>query len=160
MKSSKLLICVLGLTLSGWSVAKAVEQPELSATYQDMFQAAWDKAGEGELPVYECTRVVSTASKMLSGQATAAAEAQQAYKACYVDAILNYTDAFFKAHNRAAVVEGDKPSGCSSYSRYLLGHVGSLEAYAERFDLTVNDLNQEISARLIEPASLCSIEFN
>lgn len=160
MKSSKLLICAIGLALSGWSAANAVEQPQLSAIYQESFQKAWSKTAEGELPVYECTQLVGTAKKMLSKPGAAAAEAQQAYKACYVDAILNYTDAFFKAHNRAAIIEGDKPSGCSSYSRYLLGHVGSLEVYAERFGLTTSDLNQELSARLMEPASLCEIVFN
>lgn len=160
MKSNKLLVFVISLTLSGWSMAGTINKPSLSTTYQDSFAAAWSKTEQGELPVYECAQVVGTASKMLSAKEETNLEAQHAYKACYVDAILNYSEAFFKQHNHSAMADDNKPNGCSLYARYLTGHVVSLEVYAERFGLSTYDLNQEISEKLREPASLCEVALN
>jgi len=159
-KLKTLLILTMSVGLSGLSLADDNIKPNLSKTYQESYQAAWDKAGEGELPVYECTRVVTTASKMLSEKEETNIEAQQAYKACYVDAILHYTDTYFKLRDNSTIGEDAKPNGCSLYSRYLKGHVISLEAYAERFDLTVNDLNNEIHEKLLDTASLCKVDLN
>lgn len=156
---SKLLICAIGLTFSGLAGAATLDKPNLSATYQASFQGAWDKTAAGELPVYECTQIAGAATKMLS-EKTTAVEAKQAYKACYVDAILNYSEAFFKLNNHASIEENGKPYGCTLYSRYLKGHVVSLEAYAERFGFSTTELNNEINTRLQEPASLCLVVLN
>ncbi|HHX33716.1 MAG TPA: hypothetical protein GX719_00390 [Gammaproteobacteria bacterium] len=161
MKKNMLLILIISFAFSGWSQANENNKPNLSTTYEQMFQAVWDKAAEGELPVYECERVVGTASKMLSEKKDQNGEAQQAYKACYVDAILHYTDAFFNLRNNSSIDSAEnKPYGCELYTRYLTGHVMSLEAYADRFDLSVTDLNKQINERLSETASLCQVELN
>ena len=156
---TKLLICAIGLTFSGLAGATTLDKPNLSATYQASFQGAWNKAAAGELPVYECTQISGAATKMLSEKSTAV-EAKQAYKACYVDAILNYSEAFFKLNNHASIEKDGMPYGCSLYSRYLKGHVVSLESYAERFGFSTTELNNEINTRLQEPASLCQVALN
>ena len=160
MRIKFFLIFVICLVTNGWSFASDINQPSLSITYKERFQLAWDKAGEGELPVYECARVVGTATKILSEDKKSNSEAQQAYKACYVDAILKYTNAFFKMHNRSLLGENNKPSGCPSYSRYLTAHVVSLDVYAGRFGLASSDLNNEIKEKLDEPASLCEVSLD
>ncbi len=156
---SKLLICAIGLTFSGLAGATTLDKPNLSATYQASFQGAWNKTAAGELPVYECTQIVGTATRMLS-EPTTAVEAKHAYKACYVDAILNYSEAFFKLNDHASIEKDGMPYGCSLYSRYLKGHVVSLETYAERFGFSATQLNHEINTRLQEPASLCQVALN
>ena len=160
MKRKTSLMLFLSLAVSGWAVAGDINKPEVSALYQDSFQAAWNKAGEAELPVYECARVVGTATKMLAESSSVKGEAQHAYKACYVDAVLNYTNAFFKLRDNSSIGDNNKPNGCPLYARYLTAHVVSLEASAERFGFSAHDLNQEINKRLEVPASLCHVELN
>lgn len=160
MKKNILLIFFICLSFSGLSQASDNNKPTLSKTYEEIFQVAWDKAGEGELPVYECARVVGTASKMLSEKKDQNNEAQQAYQACYVDAILHYTDAFFELRDNSTIETDNKPNGCPLYSRYLTAHVISLDVYAERFDLSADALNKQINKRLSNTASLCQVALN
>lgn len=160
MKKNILLIFAFGLSLSGLSQAGEHVKPTLSKTYEEMYQAVWNKAGEGELPVYECARVIGTASKMLTDNKDQNNEAQQAYKACYVDAILHYSDAFFELRDNSTIDRDSKPNGCPLYSRYLTAHVVSLDTYAERFNLTAEELNKQINERLGEAASLCQVALD
>lgn len=160
MKSNTLLILVLSFAISGLSQASDVTKPNLSESYQGNFQAAWNKATEGELPVYECGGVINTATKMVSQGKDVNNEAQQAYKACYVDAFLHYTNAFFALRDNTELAKDNKPIGCELYSRYIKAHITSLETYAEKFDLSAGDLNNQISENLSATASLCEIQIN
>lgn len=160
MKNNRLLILMFSFAISGASQASEITQPDLSKTYQDSFQAAWNKAAEGELPVYECGSVVNTATKMVSQGKDVNNEAQHAYKACYVDVFLHYTNAFFALRDNTALAEDNKPIGCELYSRYIKAHIASLDTYAERFDLNTADLNNQLSEKLSPTASLCKIELN
>lgn len=159
MKVKMLLVFVMGLGLSGLSHASASNTLNVSSTYQKSVQVAWNKASEGELPVYECASVVGTASKMVTEKKDKNNEAQQAYKACYVDVFLNYTDAFFALRDNAEIADDNKPRGCPLYNRYLKAHTTSLTAYADRFNLNTDDLNNLISEGLSETASLCQSAF-
>lgn len=160
MKSNTLLILIFSFAISGLSQASDITKPNLSETYQGNFQAAWNKATEGELPVYECGGVINTATKMVSQGKDVNNEAQQAYKACYVDAFLHYTNAFFALRNNTELAEDNKPIGCELYSRYIKTHITSLVTYAERFNLNTDDLNSQLSENLSATASLCEIEIN
>ncbi len=160
MKTKILLVFAMSFGLSSLSQANDNNTLNVSPTYQTRVQIAWDKASEGELPVYECGSVVSAASKMVSEKKDKNNEAQQAYKACYVDVFLHYTDAFFDLRNNTKIGENNEPIGCALYTRYLNSYTTSLETYAERFDLSAEKLNKQILANLSEPASLCQNTFN
>ncbi len=156
MKVKVLSACVLGLALGG--LAQAADMPEVAEPYQKSFGAAWAKVVEGELPVYECTHVVGMAAKNVQEQATAE-EARKAFRACYVESAVRYSDAFFKLHQNDTIGDDGKPIGCSMYNRYLNGHVGSMEVQAEKFGFAAADLNDEILQRVNETAASCKIRL-
>ena len=160
MKSNTLLILIFSFAISGLSQASEITKPDLSDTYQAKFQAAWDKAAEGELPIYECGGLVTTATKMVSQGKDVNNEAQSAYKACYVDAFLHYTNAFFAPRDNKELAADNKPIGCELYSRYIHAHITSLDIYAERFALNADDLNNQLSEKLSPTASSCQIKIN
>ena len=160
MKNKMLLICAMSFGLSGWSQASEHAKPNLAEPYQKIFQAVWDTAGEGELPIYQCGSVVGTASKMLAAKLDKNNEAQQAYKACYVDALLHFSNAYFALRDNSEIGENNKPRGCLLFARYLKMGTSSLAVYADRFDLSLDDLNNQISDGLGEAASLCQNTFD
>lgn len=158
MKVKALSVCVLGLALGGIAQASEVPMPRVADIYQQSFTAAWNQVSRGELPVYECTHVAGIASRMVKDEKTAA-DARQAYKACYVDSIVRFSDAYFTLHHHAEIADSGKPYGCDMYGRYLQGHVTSLETLAERFGYTTSELNGEISTRLNDLAQACEVEL-
>lgn len=160
MKSKMLLIFVISCGLSGWSQASNNTKPNLAKPYQKSFQAVWDTAGQGEMPIYECGSVVGTASKMVAEKQDKNNEAQQAYKACYVDAFLHYSDAYFALRDNSVIGEDNKPRGCMLFARYLKMSTSSLAVYADRFNLSLNDLNKQIVDGFGDAASLCENTFD
>lgn len=157
MKLKMLSVCVLGLTLGG--LAQAAEpMPKVAEPYQKSFSAAWTKVAEGELPVYECTHVIGVAAKNLDVAANAEA-ARQAYKACYVDSAVRYSEAFFTLHQNDTIGDDGKPIGCSMYDRYLNGHIGSMVVQAPKFGFAAEELNQEILQRVNKVAASCEVKL-
>lgn len=157
MKLQALSVCVLGLVLGGL-VQAAEPMPQLDGPYQKSFTAAWNKAAEGELPIYECTQLIGIAVKNAGEEAEGEA-ARQAYKACYVDSAVRYSEAFFKLRQNDQAGDDGKPIGCNMYARYLNGHVGSMVVQAGRFGFTAEELNQEILQRLNEVATSCEVKL-
>jgi len=156
MKVKALLTAALGLMFCGVVNAAAVAEPTVSADYQKSFGAAWSKAGEGELPVYECIHTAGLASKAISAGADVQ-EAQNAYEACYVKAALHYSDAYFKLRNNSEMSEDGKPYGCKAYAKYLNAHVAALASYLDKFELDARALNSNITQQLNETASACQV---
>lgn len=157
MKAKLLSACILSLALGGLAQAGQA-MPNVAQPYQKSFNAAWIKVTEGELPVYECTHVIGVAAKNVE-QSTTAEAARQAFKACYVDSAVRYSDAFFKLHQNDKIGDDGKPIGCNMYDRYLNGHVGSMVSQVPKFGFTAEGLNEEILQRINEVAASCQIKL-
>jgi|SRR5690554_3219658 len=158
MNVKMLSVCMLGVVLAGPALADAA-MPGVAEPYLKSFQGAWEKSSEGDLPVYECTHIAGLAAKHVAEKATAAA-ARQAYKACYVDAALRYSEAFFKLHSNAVITDDGKPLGCQMYSRYIKGHVVALESYLDKIGFTAAELNAEIGQKLDTVSASCEVDLN
>lgn len=153
MKAKVLTAALLGLGLT--SLAHAQDSmPKVAQPFQTSMQAVWKQVTKAELPVYECTQVVGTASRMVADGKNIN-DARQAFRACYVDSAVRFSEAYFKKLHHAELAENGKPYGCDMYSRYLKGHVGSMETQVERFDLKADELNQEILSRINSTAQSC-----
>lgn len=157
MQAKPIVATVLGLVLATPLMASQAT-PQVAAPYQKSFGMAWDKVNEGELPVYECIHVADIAARE-AGQAAALADARQAYKLCYVDAAVRYSDAFFLRNGNAEVVENGKPRGCTMYERYLRGHVASLEARLDVLGFNAAELNRDITNQLGSVPASCGISL-
>lgn len=154
----KLRILSFGVLALSMTAQAEQPMPTLAAPYQTSFQAAWNQVSQAELPVYECTQVVGIASREVKNQNTSA-DANRAYKACYVDSILRYSETYFQKLHHAELAADGKPYGCDMYARYLQGHVGSLEVLAERFGYEAHALNQEILSQLDGSAARCNVQL-
>jgi len=154
MKNKMLLLLLASLLVTGCSESDAGGQFGLSEPYQKYFEEAWAVSSQGKPPLQECARVVGTATGMFAAKKDKNNEAQQAYEACYVDAFVNYANAYFALEDNA-VIEGDEPKGCLMYERSLRMHKSSLDSYAERFNLDLQDLDARIRQGLGEAAALC-----
>lgn len=157
MKMKVVSACAIGLALSGLARAE-VEMPAVAEPYQKSFQAAWRQVGAGELPVYECTHVAMVAARKLEDPQTVE-DARKAFKACYVDSIVRYSEAYFALRNNADIAEDGKPYGCNMYEQYIKGHVASLEAYLDRMGFSASELNAEITQRLDKVPASCGVEL-
>lgn len=159
MKMKSLLAATLLLTAGSLTHAAEAGMPQLAEPYQKSFQAAWEQVNAGELPVYECMHVVGVAAKQVGDPATAES-ARQAFRACYVDAILRYSDTYFKLRHNAEISDDGKPYGCNMYDRYLKGHVVSMESQVEKLGYNVSALNRDVLDTLNESAKLCQVELD
>lgn len=155
MQAKTLAATVLGLMLAV-PVMAGDAAPQVAEPYQKSFGMAWDKVNEGELPVYECIHVADIAAREAAKPA-ALADARQAYKLCYVDLAVRYSDTFFQRNNNAETVENGKPRGCTMYERYLRGHVVSLEARLDVLGFNAAELNREITGQLGAVPASCGI---
>lgn len=150
----------LGLILSGLvQGASATAMPQVAEPYQQSLQKAWAQVSRGELPVYECTQLAGHAAREMPDK-NAVAAARQAYKACYVDAAVRYSDAYFKLRNNAQLTEDNKPLGCTMYSRYIKGHVASLASHLDTFGFSAAELNSEITQKLDATSAQCQVDLN
>lgn len=157
MKAKVLSLCLLGLVAGG--VAQAEEaMPKVAVEYQKGLQAAWDASAAGELPVYECAYVAGVAAIHVE-EKKEVEEARKAYKACYVDTAVRYSEAYFKLRSNAELGEDGKPLGCTMYAKYINGHVSALESYLKKFGFTADELNAEIGQRLDATSSRCEVDL-
>lgn len=156
MKINMLALVLASFLLSGCGDSSASgDQFGLGKPYHEYFKEAWATSSQGKPPLTECARVVGMATGMFTAQKDKNNEAQQAYEACYVDAFVNYANAYFALDNNA-VIEGDEPKGCAMYERSLRMHKSSFDSYAERFNLDLHDLDARIRQGLGETAALCT----
>lgn len=155
MKNKMLCLLLASGLVTGCSKSNADSQIELGKPYQDYFKEAWAVSSQGQPPLKECARVVGMAAGMFTAKKDKNNEAQQAYEACYVDAFVNYANAYFALADNA-VIEGDEPKGCMMYERSLRMHKSSLDSYAERFNLDLQNLDARIGQGLGETAALCT----
>ena len=154
MKNKILYLLFVSWLVTGCSESNADSQLELGEPYQAYFKEAWTVSNQGQPPLQECARVVGTAAGMFTAKKDKNNEAQHAYEACYVDAFVNYANAYFALEDNA-VIEHGEPKGCLMYERSLRMHKSSLDSYAERFNLDLQDLDARIRQGLGEAAALC-----
>lgn len=154
MKNKVLCLLFASWLVAGCSESNTDSQLGLGEPYQAYFKEAWAASSQGQPPLQECARVVGTAAGMFTAKKDKNNEAQHAYEACYVDAFVNYANAYFALEDNA-VIEHGAPKGCLMYERSLRMHKSSLDSYAERFNLDLQDLNARIRQGLGEAAALC-----
>lgn len=157
MKTKLLTAAALGLGLTILGTAQAAA-PKVAEPYQRSIEAAWKQVNQAELPVYECVHVAGTAAR-LAEDPDQIEEARRAYRVCYVDSAIRFSDAFFKKLHHGELADNGKPYGCTDYNRYLRGHVVSLEAQAERLGFNTSELNSEIQAHISDLAKSCEVQL-
>lgn len=159
MKTKILTGLVLGLGL-GLAAQAATSMPKVAKPYQSSFKAAWKQVEAGELPVYECTHVATMAARDMDNPKMAA-DAKKAFKACYVDSFLRYSEAYFGLRNNAEMdTQSGKPYGCRLYKQYAEGHVTSLQSYLHRIGYSAAELNAEIDSKLVKVAAQCQVSLD
>lgn len=157
MNTKLLTAAAFGLSLSLLGTAQAAA-PKVAEPYQRSIEAAWNQVNQAELPVYECVQVAGTAVR-LAEDAKQAEDARRAYRVCYVDSAVRFSDSFFKKLHHGELADNGKPYGCTEYNRYLRGHVVSLEAQAERVGLNPSEMNREIQAQINDLAKSCEVQL-
>lgn len=157
MKTSLITAAILGVVL-GAPVIAGEAVPQVSQPYQESFSKAWNKVNTGELPVYECIHVADVAAREATNK-NAVAEARNAYRLCYVDSALRYSQTYFDLHSNAEIGDDGKPRGCNMYAVYLRGHVSALEARLPALGFSADELNGEINQRLSGNASKCGFSL-
>ena len=154
MMNKMLAVSFIGLLVAGCSEPEAGVQAGLGEPYQKYYKEAWAVSSQGKPPLVECARVVGMAAGMFTAKKDKNNEAQQAYEACYVDAFVNYANAYFALEDNA-VIERGAPKGCLMYERSLRMHKSAMDSYAERFNLDLHDLDARIRQGLGKVAALC-----
>lgn len=157
MNTKRLTVVALGLGLSLLGTAQAAA-PTVAEPYQRGIEAAWKQVNQAELPIYECIQVAGTAAR-LAEDVSQTEEARRAYRACYVDSAIRFSDTFFKKLHHGELADNGKPYGCTEYNRYLQGHVVSLEAQAERLGFNTSELNRDIQAQVSDLAKSCEVQL-
>ena len=154
MKRKIVFLLLTSWLVTGCSESDATGQSRLGEPYREYYKQAWAVSSQGKPPLAECAQVVGMAAGMFTAKKDKNNEAQQAYEACYVDAFVNYANAYFALDDNAVIEDGE-PKGCFKFSRALWMHKSSLDDYAERFQLDLQVLDARIREGLVEAATLC-----
>ena len=155
MKNKMLLLLLASLLVTGCGESDVGGQFGLSEPYQKYFEEAWAVSSQGQPPLKECGKVVGMAVGMLMAKKDKNNEAQHAYEACYVDAFVNYANAYFALDDNA-VIEHGEPKGCLMYARSLRMHKSLLDSYADRLSSDLQSLEVRVREGLDETAALCA----